>query len=133
MLTANTSAIPSCWPWSYSESSRPVQRAPLVAILIPISRRCVRSCQPSNFGPAITTLGRSSIAASKASSAPGAGAQSSWRIQSHSFSIEGGSFSTADATAAPKPVSRDIVRIGMRAPFSNFADESTEPVSTATI
>ena len=102
-------------------------------MLIPISRRCVRSCQPSNFGPAITTLGRSSIAARSASSAPGAGAQSSWRIQSHSFSIVGGSFSTADAIAAPNPVSRGIVRIGMRAPLSNFADASVEPVSTATM
>ena len=68
-----------------------------------------------------------------ASRAPGAGAQSSWRIHSHSFSTVGGSFSTADAIAAPKPVSRDIVRIGMRAPLSNFAEESTEPVSTATM
>ena len=81
----------------------------------------------------MTTLGRSSTAARRASSAPGAGAQSSWRIHSHSFSRDGGSFSTADAIAAPNPVSRAMVRIGMRAPLSNFADTSTEPVSTATI
>ena len=48
-------------------------------------------------------------------------------------SIVGGSFSTAELIAAPNPVSRDIVRMGMRAPLSSFADESTEPVSTATM
>ena len=133
VLTARTSCTPSRCPWSYSACSNPVQRAPLVAKLIPTSRRCVLSCQPSNFGPAIATLGRSETAVSKFSSASFANAQSSCRTQIHSLSgsVVGGNCPTAKEIASPKPISRSREIVGMRAPLSNFADASREPVSTA--
>ena len=133
VLTESTSWIPSCWPWSYSNGSSPVQRAPLPAILIPASNKCVRSCQPSNFGPTITTCGRSSTALNNSASAVGAGAQSSWINQIHSCSIAFGNLSTASETACPKPVSRSVEKKGMRADFNNFVEVSSDPVSTAVI
>ena len=133
VLTESTSWIPSCWPWSYSKGSRPVHRAPLPAILMPASNKCVRSCQPSNLGPTITTCGRSSTAFNNSASAVGAGAQSSWINQIHSCSIAFGNLSTASETACPKPVSRSVEKNGIRAAFNNLVDVSSDPVSTAVI
>ena len=100
---------------------------------MPASSKCVRSCQPSNFGPTITTCGRSSIALNNSASAVGAGAQSSWINQIHSCSTAFGNLSTASEIACPKPVSESVAINGIRADFNNFVDASSDPVSTAVI
>ena len=100
---------------------------------MPASSKCVLSCQPSNFGPTMTTCGRSSTAFNNSASAVGAGAQSSWINQIHSCSIALGNLSTANETACPKPVSRSVEKNGIRADFNNFVDASSDPVSTAVI
>ncbi|CAB5119617.1 unannotated protein [freshwater metagenome] len=135
MLTDKTSLMPSRWPWSYSFFSSPVQRAPLPAMLTPTSNKCVRSCQPSNFGPAITTCGRSITASNNFSRVVGVGAQSSCNIHNHSCAPEtlAGSFSTACCIALPKPKSRGAESVGIFAPLRSFGDASIEPVSIAMI
>ena len=51
--TDSTGRTWSCWPWSCSRRSRPVQRRPLWAMVTPTSRSCLRSYQPRSLGPTI--------------------------------------------------------------------------------
>ena len=73
------------------------------------------------------------MAASKNSSAVGAGAQSSWINQIHSCACAGFNESTATETASPKPHSRAALIVAIRADFNKARDESLESVSTATM
>ncbi len=85
--TERTGRTWSCWPWSCSRRSRPVQRRPLLAMETPTSRSCLRSYQPRSLGPTTATSLPSSCSFSTARSssarASGSGAQSSWSSQSH--------------------------------------------------
>lgn len=85
--TASTGLTWSCWPWSCSRRSRPVQRRPLWAMVTPTSRSCLRSYQPRSLGPMIATSLPSSRSFSTTRSswarASASGAQSSCRSHSH--------------------------------------------------
>ena len=51
----------SCWPWSCSRRSRPVQRRPLLAMVTPTSSSCLRSYQPRSLGPTTAAYGGSGV------------------------------------------------------------------------
>ncbi len=144
-LTASTGRLPSCWPWSISPGSIPVERRPARSTVTPASRSTRRSARSFSFGPS-TAVERLRLAArSICSRASGAGSQSSCSSQIHSTAGSDGDpgpdtglratgCCSARATAAPYPVSASMPRTasGPSSSVSAAPLRSWLPVSTPT-
>ena len=140
-LTASTSRMPSCWPWSCSRRSSPVTRRPEPVTVTPASRSRRRSCQPRILGPRTATLGLSSAVSSSRSRQCASGALSSCRSHTQETAsgangscVRGPRWSSPARTAWPKPTvwSRRSVRSAPNEVRSRSGLASTEPVSTPT-
>ncbi len=144
-LTASTGRLPSCWPWSISPGSIPVERRPARSTVTPASRSTRRSARSISLGPS-TAVARLRLAApSICSRASGAGSQSSCSSQIHSTAGSGaepGSGAglraagccSARATAVPYPVSASMPKTasGPRSSVRTAPLRSWLPVSTPT-